>query len=204
MPRRHLALSLFLPLLWLASCSFGGPNRLVATFAPLAQGATLTPGTVMLVVADARANRSLVGPEALGKDLFKGSQNGVMDLSVTLPTGQVVARSLLTVEGVVFEAVKERLRLLGINAETTNANAKCRITINIADFVVDARGSDVIAHVRLESVVDRPGLDLVTRSWAEADSSKFKLIGDMGGDESLSQALSLCVNRLDFSSLNRF
>ncbi|MDR2199676.1 MAG: hypothetical protein LBR53_09535 [Deltaproteobacteria bacterium] len=188
----------------MTACLVGAPKRLNISYAPQAGGSRLTPGTVYLVVHDARSDRSLVGPGALDKNLFKGSQNGQVDLSVILPTGQSVARSLLTVEEVVYEAVKERLRLLGIVANPDNRNAKARVTINVADFVLDASGTNALAHVRLEAVIEGPDTQRVTRGWAEADSSKFKLIGDMGGAESLGEALTLAVNRLNFSSLNNY
>jgi hypothetical protein len=195
-----MALALAMPL---ASC-IGGAKRLNVAVSPVAGGPQLNPGTVFLVVTDVRQNRSLVGPSALEKNLFKGSQSGQIDLSVTLPTGQTVSRSLLSVQEAVFEAVRERLRLLGITANPNNQNAKARVTINIADFVLDAQGTDALAHVRLEAVIEGPDMQRVYRSWAEADSSKFKLIGDMGGAQSLGDALTLAVNRINFSPLNYY
>ncbi|MDR3153798.1 MAG: hypothetical protein LBW85_05880 [Deltaproteobacteria bacterium] len=194
--------SLALTLLLAASC-IGGAKRLGLSYSPI-PGAKLDRGTVQLVINDARPSKSIVGPEALRRDLFKGSQNGLVDFTVKLPTGETVSRSSLTVEAAVFEAVKERLRLQGVTAQTGVSGAKARVTVNIADLVIDVQGSDLSSHVRLEAVMDRPGLELVTRTWAEADSSKMKLIGDMGGSESVSEALTLAVNRLDFSSLDRF
>ena len=199
-PAVFLALSLSLVL---AGC-LGGSKRLTITYAPQSADSRLTPGNVFLVVNDARSNRSLVGPSALDKDLFKGSQNGQVDLSVALPTGQTIARSQLTVEQAVYEAVRERLRVLGITGAPSNVGAKARVTINIADFVLDAQGTDAVAHVRLEAVIEGPDMQRTIRSWAEADSTKFKLVGDMGGAGSLSEALTLAVNRLNFSGLNNY
>ncbi|MDR2613114.1 MAG: hypothetical protein LBG06_09950 [Deltaproteobacteria bacterium] len=192
-----LALTMFL----LASC--GGASRLGLTYSPI-PGAILQRGTVQLVVRDARPVKNLVGPEAMNRNLFKGSQDGLVDLKVSLPTGETVARSMLTVESAVFEAVKERLRLQGVTAQTGVSGAKARVTVSIVDLSIDVQGSDLASHIRLEAVMDRPGIDLVTRTWAEADSSKMKLIGDMGGAQSLSEALTMAVNRLDFSTLDRF
>jgi hypothetical protein len=202
-PKLRLALLSIGMSLLLTAC-LGGQKRLNLNYAPVAGGAQLTKGNVFLVVKDTRSNRSVVGPSALDKNLFKASQGGQVDLAVTLPSGQKVSRSLLTVEEVVFESVKERLKLLGITAAANNTNAKARLTINIADFVVDASGTDAIAHVRLEAVIEGPDMQRTYRSWAEADSSKFKLIGDMGGADSLGEALTLAVNRLSFASLNNF
>jgi hypothetical protein len=189
--------------LCLCAC-IGSSKRLNVGYAPVAGGPQLRAGNVFLVVHDARSNRSIVGPTALEKNLFKGSQNGQMDLSVTLPTGQTIARSQLNMQELVYEAVKERLRLLGITASPNNVNAKARVTINVSDFVLEAQGTDAMAHVRLEAVIEGPDMQRVNRVWAEADSSKFKLIGVMGGAESLGDALTLAVNRLNFSSLNEY
>jgi hypothetical protein len=187
----------------LASSCIGGAKRFDLAYSP-SVGAQLARGTVQLVVTDARAVNSLVGPEALNQGLFKGSRNGLVDLKVTLPTGETVSRSMLTVENAIFESVKERLRLLGIAAQTGTSGAKARVTVRIADLSIDVQGSYLASHVRLEAVIDRPGLTYVNSTWAEADSLKRKLIGDMGGAESLSEALTLAVNRIDFSALDRF
>jgi hypothetical protein len=201
---RALSICLAMGAAILLTACIGASSPLNVPFAPLAGGGQLRAGNVFLVVNDARADRSLVGPGAAGKDLFKGSQGGRLDLTTTLPTGQKVARSQLGVQELVFEAVKERLRLLGITAAPNNVNAKARVSINIADFVIDAQGTEALAHVRLEAVIEGPDVRQVTRSWAEADSSRFKLMGDMGGAKSLGEALSLAVNRLNFASLDNF
>jgi hypothetical protein len=194
--------ALALCLLFTAACIGGGAKRLELTFSPQ-PGAALQRGAVQLVVNDPRGG-GLVGPEALKRDLFKGSQNGKVDLKVKLPTGETVSRSMLSIEAMIYEAVAERLRLQGITAQKVPAGAKARVTVNVADLTIDVVGSDIASHVKLEVVMDRPGLETRTRTWAEADSSKMKLIGDMGGAASLSEALTLCVNRLDFSGLDRF
>jgi hypothetical protein len=189
--------------LLLASSCMGGANRLGVTYTPQA-GPQLQRAAVVLAVTDARPNRSLVGPEATRRDLFKGSQGGQIDLTVTLPSGETVARSMLTAESAVFEAVKEKLRLEGVTAQTSPAGAKARVTVTITDMTIDVQGSDIASHVRLEALIDRPGLELRNRSYAEADGTRMKLIGDMGGAASLSEALTLAVNRLDLSSIDRF
>ena len=189
--------------LFLASC-IGSSKRLTLNYSPEAGGAGLNPGNVFLVVSDQRPSKSIVGPGAQEKNLFRGSRDGQVDLSVALPTGQKVNRSQLSVTETVFEAVRERLRLLGVTANPNNINAKARVTINIVDFVLDAEGTNAKAHVRLEGVIEGPDMLRTNRIWAEADSSNFKLIGDMGGDKSLGEALTLAVNRLNFSSLNNY
>ncbi|MDR2349936.1 MAG: hypothetical protein LBF41_04830 [Deltaproteobacteria bacterium] len=189
--------------LLIGSCG-GGAKRLNLEFNPVAGTTTVNPGTVKLVVVDDRSDKSLVGPGALAKDLFKGSQNGVVDLEVTLPTGQKIARSVLTAEQAVFEAVKERLNVLGIRADSGGEGAKASVTVSIIRCDVDLVDSEVVARVRLESVVTSPGHPVTSRFWAEADSSRRKLIGDMGGAEALSEALTLAVNRLNFQSLDQY
>ncbi|MDR2460944.1 MAG: hypothetical protein LBE38_09235 [Deltaproteobacteria bacterium] len=192
-----------LALVILTSC-IGTSSRLNLTYNPIAGTTTINHATVQLVVVDGRQTPNLVGRTAQSQELFKGSQGGMVDFMITVPSGQTVSRSLMSVEQVVFEAVRERLRLLGVAANTGSSGAKCRVTVNIADFVLDVSGSDVVAHVRLEAVMDRPGYELVNRSWAEADSSRRKLIGDMGGADALSEALTMAVNRLNFASLDQY
>ncbi|MDR1036540.1 MAG: hypothetical protein LBT40_08205 [Deltaproteobacteria bacterium] len=189
--------------LLLATSCIGGSKRLGLSFSP-APGAQLTPATVQLVVVDGRTSKNLVGPEAMNRDLFAGSQSGLIDFKVTLPTGEAISRSMLTIETAIFEAVRERLKLQGITAQTGTSGAKARVTITISDLSIDIKGSELASHVRLQAVYDRPGIDLVIRSYAEADASRRRLVGDIGGADSLSEAITLAVNRLDFSALNRF
>jgi hypothetical protein len=192
-----LSLGLFI------SC-VGTPKRLQLEYIPaIAESPSLDPASVRLVVTDQRADKNIVGPAAFAKDLFKGSQGGLMDLNIILPGGQQVARSVLTADRVVYEAVKERLNLLGVKVD--GENPKATITINIADLNVDLKDGDLIAHARLESVITNTGNPLVTRAWVEADSSQKKLpLIDSGGSEVLSEALERAANRLNFVSLNRF
>lgn len=194
--------ALALTLLFATSC-LGGSSRLGLSFSP-SPGAQLSRAAVQLVVVDGRQSKNLVGPEAMNRDLFTGSQSGLVDFKVSLPTGETISRSMLTIEAAVFEAVSERLKLQGITAQTGTNGAKARVTVNIVDLSIDLKGSDLASHVRLDAVMDRPGMDLVVRSSAEADASRRKLVGDMGGADSLSEAITLAVNRVDFSGLDRF
>jgi hypothetical protein len=138
----------------------------------------------------------------MAKDLFKGSQGGLVDLTLTLPTGQTVSRSALTAERMVYEAIKEKLSLLGIAVD--GENPKATVTINIMELVLDLTDGNLEAHATLEAVMNNPGHTLTTKSWVEADSAQKRLVGDMGGSDVLSEAVAKAVERLNFSSLNRF
>jgi hypothetical protein len=199
---RLLLLSL-LSLGLLCSC-LGGAKRLQVDYVLAASGsAGIEPGSVRLVTADLRADKSLLGPGALAKDLFKGSRGGLIDLKLTLPSGQTASRSSLTAERAVYEAVKEKLRLLGIMVD--GDKPKCLVTININELNIDVtEDGDLAARVTLEAVMTNLDRSLTTRSWMEAESGQKRLIGDMGGSEVLSKALSKAADGLNFSSLNRF
>jgi hypothetical protein len=76
--------------------------------------------------------------------------------------------------------------------------------VTIRSLVLDVKDGDLVSEASLEAFIDRPGLTQTFKSWATGDSSKMKLIGGMGGADILGQALSVCVNRLDFTGLNQF
>lgn len=196
-----LILALFSALL-LTGC-VGGGKRLSLSFRPQG-GLSLQSGIVQLLVFDQRNDKSLVGREATGKDLLKASQPGLIDMVTTFPTGNTVSLSHLPVQSLVYEAVKSKLQTLGITGGPDTTGAKARVTIYITDFNIELEGSDYVGRVALQAVIDRPGITTIYRSNANGQGSKFKLVGDMGASDALSDALSLCVNNLDFSGLNNF
>jgi hypothetical protein len=181
----------------------GGAKRLGVSFKPQG-GRQLLPATVQLLVFDQRPGPQLVGPEAVAKDLLKASQGGLADLVTTFPTGNTISLSHLTVQSLVYEAVKNKLSTLGITGGPDTTGAKARVTVYVSEFVIDLEGGDYVARVTLQAVIDRPGLTTIHRSNAAGQGSKFKLVGDMGADDALSQALTICVNHLDFSGLDSY
>ena len=181
----------------------GGAKRLGITFKPQG-GRQLHPGIVQLLVFDQRNPPQLVGPEALTKNLLKASQGGLADLVTTFPTGNTISLSHLTVQSLVYEAVKNKLSTLGITGGPDTTGAKARVTVYVSEFVIDVEGGDYVARVSLQAVIDRPGLTTIHRSNASGVGSKFKLVGDMGADEAISEALTICVNHLDFSGIDSY
>ncbi|MDR1545394.1 MAG: hypothetical protein LBU12_01480 [Deltaproteobacteria bacterium] len=194
---------LLIALMTLALAGCTSAKRLVAEFRPQG-GAPLTPATVQLLVQDLRPGGQFVGPEALSRDLFRESQGGQVDLTTAFPTGATVSLSHLTVPVMVYEAVKAKLGGMGVAGQPDTAGAKARVTIIVKELSIDVVGSDLLSRVSLEAVIDRPGLNLVHRSNSFAESSKLKLLGDMGGSEILGDALTRAINSLDFSGLNNF
>jgi hypothetical protein len=197
------AIALALALALLPGCVIGGAQRLNLSFRPQG-GQALQNGAVQLLVMDQRADKSLVGPEATAKDLLKESQSGLLDMVTTFPTGNTVSLSHLPVPALVYEAVKGKLQTLGINGGPDTTGAKARVTVYVTDFVVDVEGSDYAGRVGLQAVIDRPGLPTIYRSNATGFGSKFRVLGNMGANDALSEALTICVNTLDFSGLNTF
>ncbi|MDR1657412.1 MAG: hypothetical protein LBT47_07640 [Deltaproteobacteria bacterium] len=187
----------------LSGCVVGGGKPLNVAFKPQG-GLSLQPGNVQLLVFDNRRDLNLVGPEATSSDLLKESQAGRIDLTTTLPNGNTIALSHLTVQALVYEAVKYKLATQGITAGPDTTGAKARVAIYITEFSIDVESGDYVGRVALQSVIDRPGLTTVYRSSAIGQGSKFKLVGDMGSEVAMSDAVTICVNNLDFSGLNSF
>jgi hypothetical protein len=189
-------------LLALSGC-VGTGKRLNLDFKPQG-GLQLTPGVVQLLVIDNRSNKSLVGPEATSKELLKESQGGQMDMTTTMPNGGTIHISHLSVPALVYESVKNKLTTLGITANPDTTGAKARVTVYITEFMIDIEGSDYVGRVAMRAVIDRPGIQTIHNSVASAQGSKFRLVGDMGANDPLSDALNKCVNSLDFSGINTF
>jgi hypothetical protein len=187
----------------MSGCVLGGGKRLNLAFKPQG-GLPLQSGIVQLLVFDQRSDKSLVGPAATSKDLLKESQAGLVDMVTTFPTGNTVSLSHLQVQALVYEAVKSKLQTLGITGGPETTGAKARVTIYITSFSVDVEDSDYVGRVALQAVIDRPGLTTIYRSNSSGQGSKFSLVGDMGANDALGDALTICVNNLDFSGLNTF
>jgi hypothetical protein len=181
----------------------GAGKRLSLNFRPEG-GLQLSPGAVQLLVVDDRTSRQLVGPEATSRDLLRESRDGQMDMTSTLPNGTTISLSHLNMGAVVFEAVKNKLSTLGVAANPDTAGAKARVTVYVTEFVIDVEGSDFVGRVGLRAVIDRPGITTVHSTTANAQGTKFKLVGDMGSNEPMSDALNKAVNALDFSGINTF
>ena len=203
MRKRLPAIIALLAVVAMTGCVVGGGKRLILHFRPQG-GLSLQGGIVQLLVFDQRNDKNLVGPNASDKNLLKQSQSGLLDMVTTFPTGNTVSLSNLPVQALVYEAVKSKLQTLGITAGPETTGAKARVTVYVADFNIDVEGSDYVGRVALQAVIDRPGLTTVYRSNAAGQGSKFSLVGGMGSNDAISDALSICVNNLDFSGLNSF
>jgi hypothetical protein len=201
MKKISLLISLLVATLILSAC--GPSKRLDLTFNPNVFGASLDPGQVQLLIKDQRQT-PLVGSGALNKDMFLASQSGLLDLTTVLPTGAKISKSQLSVENLVYEAVSQRLLLLGIGSRPDTQGAKARVTVNILEFNIDVSGSNIVSRISLEAIIDRPGMEKTFTSTANGESSKMKLVGDLGGSDTLGDALSRCVNNLNFTGLNSF
>ncbi|MDR2444154.1 MAG: hypothetical protein LBE31_11625, partial [Deltaproteobacteria bacterium] len=156
--RKHLIFGLMtvLTAALLTGCVVGGGKRLNVDFRPQG-GMSLQPGIVQLLVFDRRNDPNLVGAEATSKELLKESQSGQIDLTTTLPTGNTIALSHLSVQTLIYEAVKTKLYTLGVTGGPETTNAKARVTIYITEFKIDVEGSDYVGRVTLQAVIDRPG-----------------------------------------------
>ncbi|MDR1676795.1 MAG: hypothetical protein LBS44_00200 [Deltaproteobacteria bacterium] len=201
--RRLTLLTLATVLTNILSGCIGTGKRLNLDFKPQG-GLQLSPGTVQLLVVDNRTSKNLVGPTASSKDLLKESQNGHLDMTTTMPNGTSISLSYLSVPALVYESIKNKLSTLGITANPHNTGAKARVTVYITEFVIDLEGNDYVGRVALNALIDRPGLPTKHHPVASAQGSKFKLVGDMGANDPLSDALNKCVNALDFSGLSSF
>ncbi|MDR1112011.1 MAG: hypothetical protein LBP92_15285 [Deltaproteobacteria bacterium] len=202
MRRAQLTILSVLLALAMSGC-IGGGKRLNLDFRPQG-GLQLTTGIVQLLVVDNRPSKQLVGPEATSRDLLKESQTGLMDITTTMPNGTSISLSHLSVPALVYESVKNKLSTMGITANPDTSGAKARVTVYVTEFVIDVEGSDYVGRVALRAVIDRPGLQTVHTTVASAQGTKFRLMGDMGANDPISDALNKCVNSLDFSGINTF
>jgi len=184
----------------LAACLGAKSMRVVYTVNP---AAALKNYVVFLVVNDSRPLQDLVGPAARDRGLFNELQGDRFDLNIKLPDGSEVAMTNLRTKDAVREAVSRRLMARGVVVTAQRLAAQLTAEIDIRTLNIDLAENDLAAAVSLAARIYRVP-SAVTTSETHVTSNRLKLLGGMGGDRVLSEALTQAVNDLDFSAINNF
>jgi uncharacterized lipoprotein YajG len=165
--------------------------------------AALKNYTVFLVVNDQRAIQDLVGPAARDQGLFQELRADRFDLKIKIPDGYEVTMTRQPTVSAVREAVSRRLTARNVIVTAQRAAAQLTTEIDIRAFSIDVAEGDLAATVSLTARIYRDA-SAGTTSAAHAISSRLKLLGGMGGEKVLSEALTKAVNDLDFSAVNNY
>jgi hypothetical protein len=182
------------------ACLVAKSMRVVYTVNP---AAALKKYTVLLVVNDHRALQDLVGPAARDQGLFQELRADRFDLKIKLPDGSEVTMTNLLTQAAVREAVGRRLASRGVIVTAQRPVAQLTAEVDIRAFNIDVAGGDLMATVSLAAKIYRDD-SVVTTSNAMVTSNRRKLLGGLGGDQVLSEALTQAVNDLDFSAINSY
>jgi uncharacterized lipoprotein YajG len=192
--------ALALALAALAACLGPKSMRVVYTINP---AAALKGYTVFLVVNDRRPIQDLVGPTARGLNLFSELLNDRFDLQIKIPDGSEVIMTNLPTAVAVREAVSRRLTARGAVVTAQRPAAQLTVEVDIRAFNLDVAGGDLAGTVNLVARVYRDASG-VTSSDTLVTANRMKLLGGMGGDRVLSEALTQAINDLDFSAINSY
>ena len=191
---------LILPLAVLAACLGAKSMLVVYTINP---AAALKKYIVYLVVNDRRAIQDLVGPAARDQGLFQELRSDRFDLKIKIPDGSEVTMTNLPTQVAVREAVSRRLGARGVVVTAQRSAAQLTVEVDIRTFSLDVADGDLLAKVNLAAKIYRD-VSAVTRADTQVTSNRLKLLGGIGGDKVLSEALTQAVNDLDFSAINNF
>ena len=200
MKKTFLGAALVLALAVLAACLGSRSMRVVYT---MDQAAALKNYTILLVVNDRRALQDLVGPAARDLGLFNELRNDRFDLNIKIPDGSEVTMTNLLTADAVREAVSRRLIARNVIVTAQRAAAQLTVEIDIRTFRIDVAEGELAATASLASKVYRDA-SAVTTSETLVTSNRIRLLGGMGGDRVLSEALTQAVNDLDFSAINNY
>ncbi|MDR2934617.1 MAG: hypothetical protein LBV70_01845 [Candidatus Adiutrix sp.] len=200
MLKRTRAVALVLALAVLSACLGSKAMRVVYTIEP---GAAFKNYVIFLVVNDRRAFQSLVGPAAQDRGLFPELRADRFDLKIRIPDGSEVTMTNLPVAAAVREAVGRRLTSRNLIVTAQRPAAQLTVEIDIRSFDLDMAEGDLLATVSLSAKIYRDA-SAVTTSDVHVISNRLKLLGGMGGDRILSEALTQAVNDLDFSAVNSY
>jgi len=198
--RKIRAAALVLAAALLAACLAAKSMRVVYTIEP---AAALKNYTVFLVVNDSRAIQDLVGPAARDQGLFPELRADRFDLRIIIPDGSEVTMTNLPTRSAVWEAVSRRLAGRGPIVTAQRPAAQLTAEVDIRAFNLDVAEGDLMATVSLAVKIYRDA-SAVTTSETQVVSNRLRLLGGMGGDKVLSEALTRAVNDLDFSAVNRY
>ena len=163
----------------------------------------LKPYTVFLVVNDRRSLQDLLGPAARDQGLFTELRNDRFDLKVKLPDGSEVTMTNLTTSAAVREAVSRRLSSRQVVVTAQRSAAQLTVEVDIRNLNINVVDSDLVATADLAAKVYRDPGSFVSSETA-VTAKRLKLIGGLGGDRVLSEALTQAVNDLDFSAINNY
>ena len=191
---------LFLALAFMSACLGAKSMQVVYTINP---AAALKDYTVFLMVNDHRSIQDLVGPAARDQGLFPELQADRFDLKIKIPDGSEVTMTNLPTTLAVREAVSRRLTARGVIVTAQRPAAQLTVEIDIRTFSLDVSAGDLMAKVGLTAKIYRDA-SAVTTSEAHVTSNRLKLLGSMGGDKVLSEALTQAVNDLDFTAINKY
>ncbi|MCL2028839.1 MAG: ABC-type transport auxiliary lipoprotein family protein [Deltaproteobacteria bacterium] len=191
---------LILALAILTACLGSKSTQVVYTVNP---AIALKNYTVYLVVNDRRALQDLVGPAARDQGLFKELRADRFDLRIKLPDGSEVTMTNLATQEAVKEAVSRRLTSRKVAVTAQRPAAQLTVEVDIRTFNIDVSGGDLVATVNLSARIYRDA-SAVTSSDTQVTSNRRKLLGGLGGDTVLSEALTQAVNDLDFSAINNY
>jgi hypothetical protein len=169
----------------------------------ISPAAALKNYTVHLVVNDQRAIQDLVGPAARERGLFPELRADRFDLRIKIPDGSQVTMTNLLTRDAVREAVSRRLAARNVVVTAQRPAAQLTVEIDIRTFSIDLSAGDLMATVALNAKIYRDA-SAVTTSDTLVTSNRVRLLGGMGGDRVLSEALTQAVNDLDFSAINNY
>jgi len=184
----------------LVACLGAKSMQVVYTMNP---AAALKNYTVFLVVNDRRTLQDLVGPAARDMGLFKEIRDDRFNLRILIPDGSEVTMTNLPTVDAVREAVSRRLTARNVIVTAQRAAAQLTVEIDIRTFRIDVAEGELVATANLVSRVYRDA-SAVTTSETLVTSNRVRLLGGMGGDRVLSEALTQAVNDLDFSAINNY
>ena len=191
---------LILALALMFACLGAKSMQVVYTINP---AATLKNYTVFLVINDRRAVQDLVGPAARNQEMFQELQADRFDLKIKIPDGSEVTITNLPTKLAVQEAVSRRLTSQGVTVTAQRLAAQLTVEVDIRTLNLDVAGGDLVATVSLTTRVYREASDGSAFD-TFVTSNRPKLLGGMGGDKVLSEALTQAVNDLDFTAINKY
>jgi len=182
-------------LLFLGACAVLPELKVSYVLPP--SGGNPAPYTVVLRVEDARADKTILGPDARRKLAYF---SGLLTLSVANPEGASERIGPLPVTAVLETVMGRRLEAMGVEVRSEAGWPSLQLVVRLTDFVLERESPRWIATLAFDARVEQEGRVRAVQT-VRGEAERVGLSGTGAADAVLGEIFTDLVNQLDLRGL---
>jgi hypothetical protein len=163
--------------------------------------AKLTAQPVYLEVIDKRSKTGLISGSVKEKEIFENLGDAV-NLDAKGPDGAVLQLRDASLEKAFYEAFRMRLEAAGLGVLPARNPDAQSLTIILQTVWLDLEGRDFKSEVTYEARFARQGR-VYYKETISGRAQRMRLMGKTQGEEAMSEAVTMAVNRLELDPLTK-